>query len=209
MTKTIKGSIIQLGAFDGQPDTLMARRTSPPTPLRSSGRRPSLRRSSEAAATPSRAQLGMLCALVGSSLWVNLASRLGLAVSTSHSIVGATIGVGVAFRGPSGVLWGDARRGVWSIVLSWVVSPFLAGALGALLFSATKLAVLRAPDPHTRSAQPREAAATRAGPPAPGCAFARSAAAAADRRSMSSPPPPRLPFPRRSQCVGCILSTSP
>ena len=28
----------------------------------------------------------MLCALVGSSLWVNTASRLGLAVSTSHSI---------------------------------------------------------------------------------------------------------------------------
>jgi sodium-dependent phosphate transporter len=51
-------------------------------------------------------RLGMMCALVGSSVWVNNATRLGLAVSSSHSIVGATIGVGIAFRGPSAVLWG-------------------------------------------------------------------------------------------------------
>jgi len=31
-------------------------------------------------------QLAMLCSLVGSSFWVNMASRLGLAVSTSHAI---------------------------------------------------------------------------------------------------------------------------
>jgi hypothetical protein len=28
----------------------------------------------------------MLCALVGSAVWVNNATRLGMAVSTSHSI---------------------------------------------------------------------------------------------------------------------------
>lgn len=54
----------------------------------------------------------MLCALCGSALWVNNATRLGLAVSTSHSIVGATIGVGIAFRGTGTVLWGSATTGV-------------------------------------------------------------------------------------------------
>jgi phosphate/sulfate permease len=30
--------------------------------------------------------LAMLCALIGSSLWVNSATRLGMPVSTTHSI---------------------------------------------------------------------------------------------------------------------------
>jgi sodium-dependent phosphate transporter len=85
----------------------------------------------------------MMCALVGSSIWVNNATRLGLAVSSSHSIVGATIGVGIAFRGPGAVLWGNARTGVASIVLSWIISPLVAGVLAAVFFTATKYGVLR------------------------------------------------------------------
>ena len=62
--------------------------------------------------------------------------------------------MGIAFRGPSAVLWGDASHGVASVVLSWVVSPLVAAALGAAIFSVTKAAVLKAPDPHARSASP-------------------------------------------------------
>ena len=92
----------------------------------------------------------MMCALVGSSIWVNNATRLGLAVSSSHSIVGATIGVGIAFRGPRAVLWGTARTGVASIVLSWLISPVVAGCLAAALFTATKYGVLQAADSRAR-----------------------------------------------------------
>lgn len=186
VTKTIKGSIIQLSTFDGQPDTLMVRdHAPPPRPLAAqpliapfrlmlpshSGPLPQTPQSRHTAHPAPGAQLAMLCALVGSSLWVNTASRLGMAVSTSHSIVGATIGVGIAFRGPGTVLWGDARRGVLSIVLSWVISPLVAGCLGALMFQGTKWAVLAAADPHARSAQ-RTLRAARAESPqqqAPRC----------------------------------------
>ena len=102
---------------------------------------------------PHPTQLAMLCALVGSSLWVNNASRLGLPVSTSHSIVGATLGVGFAFKGPSSVLWGDARHGIASIVLSWVVSPLAAAVFGALLFTGSKYLVLSTSQPATRMAK--------------------------------------------------------
>ena len=73
--------------------------------------------------------------------------------------MGATIGVGIAFRGPSTVQWGDATHGVWSIVLSWLVSPLISGVLGALFFTITKFAVLKAPDPARRSARPAAAPA--------------------------------------------------
>jgi len=94
--------------------------------------------------------LGMMCALVGSSVWVNNATRLGLAVSSSHSIVGATVGVGIAFRGPGAILWGNARTGVCSIILSWVLSPLVAGCLAALFFTLTKYGVLRVPNSRER-----------------------------------------------------------
>jgi sodium-dependent phosphate transporter len=95
----------------------------------------------------------MLCALVGSSLWVNNASRLGLPVSTSHSIVGATLGVGFAFKGPASVLWGDARHGILSIVLSWVISPLAAAVFGALIFTFSKRLVLTSAQPAARMAK--------------------------------------------------------
>lgn len=37
---------------------------------------------------PSMLMLAMCCALVGSSLWLTLATKIGLPVSTTHSIVG-------------------------------------------------------------------------------------------------------------------------
>jgi phosphate/sulfate permease len=94
--------------------------------------------------------LGMTCALLGSSVWVNNATRMGLAVSSSHSIVGATVGVGIAFRGPGAILWGNARTGVCSIILSWVLSPLMAGCLAALFFTLTKYGVLRAENSRQR-----------------------------------------------------------
>ena len=41
----------------------------------------------------------MVCALVGSATWVIFASSRGWPVSTTHSIVGAIIGVGIAAFG--------------------------------------------------------------------------------------------------------------
>jgi len=71
----------------------------------------------------------MLAALMAGALWLNIATATGAPVSTTHSIVGAVLGAGVAAAGMDIVNWGK----MGSIAMSWIVSPLM-GALVAALF---------------------------------------------------------------------------
>ncbi|ORY55397.1 phosphate transporter [Neocallimastix californiae] len=79
--------------------------------------------------------VGMMCALIGSSTWVLTASKLGFPVSTTHSIIGATIGIGIVIHGFGVVNWGWANKGVLQIITSWFLSPLVAGTPGINLTS--------------------------------------------------------------------------
>jgi len=74
--------------------------------------------------------MGLLSALFSASLWVCLSTYKNLPVSTTHSIVGAMIGVGVVAGGPSVVHWGK----VACIFSSWILSPILSGLAAFLIF---------------------------------------------------------------------------
>lgn len=87
--------------------------------------------------------LGMLSALIGAALWLHLATHLGLPVSTTHSIVGAVIGIGLVSFGFSGIKWG----GLVGIVGSWIVSPLLGGLLSFISFYAVRRLIMRRDDP--------------------------------------------------------------
>jgi PiT family inorganic phosphate transporter len=82
--------------------------------------------------------LGMACAVLGSALWLHVASWLGMPVSTSHSIVGAVAGFGVVAAGWGSVYWGTMGE----IVLSWFISPIAGLILGYLLFRFIRRTVL-------------------------------------------------------------------
>jgi len=73
---------------------------------------------------------GMIAALIAAALWLNIASYLGWPVSTTHSIVGAVVGFGVMAGGMDAINWSK----VWSVVISWVVSPVMGGLVAFLLF---------------------------------------------------------------------------
>lgn len=92
---------------------------------------------------PTMLALGMLCALLAAAGWLHTATHMGLPVSTTHSIVGAVVGIGVASFGLSGVNWGTLGQ----IIASWVVSPLLGGILAFLSFYAIRRFILSAPDP--------------------------------------------------------------
>ncbi len=73
---------------------------------------------------------GMIAALVASAIWLHIASSLGWPVSTTHSIVGAVVGFGIAAGGADAVSWSKVNQ----VVLSWVVSPVMGGLFSFLIF---------------------------------------------------------------------------
>jgi phosphate/sulfate permease len=94
---------------------------------------------------PSVLMLGMMCALIASSLYLTMATKLGMPVSTTHSIMGGVIGMGVATVGAKNVNWG--WKGVAQVFAAWAIAPGIAGAFGAIIFSVTKYGVLRRSNP--------------------------------------------------------------
>ncbi len=87
--------------------------------------------------------LGMAGALLAAAIWLQLATWVGLPVSTTHSIVGAVVGFGLVSVGTSGVDWSTVSQ----IVASWVVSPVLGGLLGFLTFVIVRRLVLHQDEP--------------------------------------------------------------
>ena len=90
------------------------------------------------AAKPEVLMMGFACALIGSSTFVNFASVVGWPVSTTHSIVGALAGVGLAVNGFSAVQW----KPLGDILISWVAAPGISAVLGSLVFLITKFFIL-------------------------------------------------------------------
>eukprot|EP00960_Hanusia_phi_P067062 766541-Hanusia_phi.AAC.1 len=88
--------------------------------------------------------LGMNCVNLGGGTWVLVATLLSMPVSTTHSVIGAILGIGIASFGPSGVQWD--WNGFGGVVASWFISPALTGVLAAIFYLATKFLVLKHPD---------------------------------------------------------------
>lgn len=79
----------------------------------------------------------MFAALLAGALWLNLATAIGAPVSTTHSIIGAIMGAGIAAGGWGLVNWGT----IGSIVVSWVVSPLMGGAIAAAFLYVIKRSI--------------------------------------------------------------------
>jgi inorganic phosphate transporter, PiT family len=99
------------------------------------------------AGSPDLLVCGMLAALLAAGIWLLVASWAGWPVSTTHSIVGAIVGFAAVGLGVSAVQWGK----VGSIVMSWVVSPVLAGAIAFALFRSVQRLILDTADPFSRA----------------------------------------------------------
>ncbi|MCI4053123.1 inorganic phosphate transporter, partial [Klebsiella pneumoniae] len=86
----------------------------------------------------------MMSALLAAALWLLFASKKGLPVSTTHSIIGGIVGSAVCMAVMNDAASGDLIR--WGklggIGVSWVLSPVLGGAVSYFLFSRVKKNVL-------------------------------------------------------------------
>jgi PiT family inorganic phosphate transporter len=86
---------------------------------------------------------GMLAAVLGSALWVNIATYFKLPVSTTHSIIGGVVGFGLVSVGIAGIKW----KVVLFVVLSWIISPVFGGIIAFTIFSIIKKFILSSKDP--------------------------------------------------------------
>jgi PiT family inorganic phosphate transporter len=95
------------------------------------------------AADPMVLAHGMVCALLAAAVWLNLASYVGMPVSTTHSIVGAVVGFGILTAGLSHIHW--AKLG--QIVASWFISPLAGGTIAFVIFRLISRYILTAEEP--------------------------------------------------------------
>ncbi len=87
--------------------------------------------------------LGMISSLLASAIWLNIATRLGMPVSTTHSIVGAVMGFGIVGSGFPSIHWAK----VLQIVLSWFTSPLIGAIIAFLIFSFIKKLIFQVEKP--------------------------------------------------------------
>ena len=97
--------------------------------------------------TPELLVYGMLAALLAAGTWLAIASKNGWPVSTTHSIVGATVGFAAVGIGFDAVQWGT----VGNIILSWIASPLTAGFIAYLIYLSVQRLILRHPNPVERA----------------------------------------------------------
>ncbi|MGK5092344.1 inorganic phosphate transporter [Deltaproteobacteria bacterium TL4] len=88
--------------------------------------------------TPEVLIWGMLASLLASAIWLMIASYMGWPVSTTHTIVGAIVGFAIVGIGMEAVQWDK----ITNIVMSWVVSPLVGGALGFVLMKSIQRLIL-------------------------------------------------------------------
>ncbi|AIF70420.1 phosphate permease [Palaeococcus pacificus DY20341] len=86
---------------------------------------------------------GSIAALLAAALWLLIATKFGLPVSTTHSIIGGIVGYGVIYAGMDIVNWSKLGQ----VVLSWILSPIFGAIMAFVVFKAISKSILQSKDP--------------------------------------------------------------
>ena len=93
---------------------------------------------------------GFIAAMMAAATWLTIATRMGLPVSTTHSIIGGILGVGLILEvkhNTSLIDWEVVQK----VVMSWVASPLMGGLIGFFSFMIIKKLILETENPIDRS----------------------------------------------------------
>ncbi|MEM0215289.1 MAG: inorganic phosphate transporter [Archaeoglobaceae archaeon] len=87
---------------------------------------------------------GSIAALLSAGLWITIATYLNLPISTTHSIVGAMLGFGIAAVSQghltlNAIKWSE----LFKIMLSWLISPITGAILAFFTFSLIRVFLFR------------------------------------------------------------------
>ncbi|KTC82406.1 inorganic phosphate transporter [Legionella cherrii] len=90
---------------------------------------------------------GMLGVLLACTIWMNLASYLGVPVSITNALVGSMVGFGTIVLGPQAIHWNQVSR----IAISWVTSPMISGITAFILFTSIQQTIFVKSNPLTKA----------------------------------------------------------
>jgi inorganic phosphate transporter, PiT family len=90
---------------------------------------------------------GMLAVLFAGTVWMNLASYLGVPVSITNALVGSMVGFGSVVLGIDAIHW----KQVYYIAISWISSPLISGITAYILFTSIQLLIFARKDPLVRA----------------------------------------------------------
>ncbi len=91
---------------------------------------------------------GSIAALLAATIWLIIATKFGLPVSTTHSIIGGIVGYGMVYAGTAIVNWGKMGQ----VVLSWILSPIIGAIMAYFIFKALTKSIFERKNP-VRSAR--------------------------------------------------------
>ena len=87
--------------------------------------------------------IGAFAAILSAGIWITISTYYHLPVSTSHSIVGAMVGFGLAAVSENLISLESIKWTVlYKIVLSWIISPLSGAALAFIIFSLIRVLIL-------------------------------------------------------------------
>ncbi len=93
---------------------------------------------------------GFIAAMMAAAVWLTIATRYGLPVSTTHSIIGGIVGVGLVMEvqhETSLIDWAVVEK----VAMSWVASPVMGGLFAFFTFWVIRAAILDTSDPEARA----------------------------------------------------------
>ena len=106
---------------------------------------------------PGSLMYGSMWVCFSVAMWLFIASKYEMPVSTTHSCVGGMVGMTLVLKGSDCVIWYQAKDtfpfigGVAGIVISWVISPVFSAILSSSLFGILRTCFLRSDKSFYRS----------------------------------------------------------
>lgn len=102
--------------------------------------------SSDSQIPPMAFAIVMMSALLSAGFWLFIATKFGMPVSTTHSIVGGIVGAGMVmgylFSGGDEALHMIKWEKIGEIVISWFISPLAGGILAYIIFGYIKKRII-------------------------------------------------------------------
>lgn len=86
---------------------------------------------------------GSIAALLAATLWLLIATKFGLPVSTTHSIIGGIAGYGIVYAGLGIVNWGKMAQ----VIASWILSPVFGAIMAFAVFKSISRTILQSSTP--------------------------------------------------------------